>query len=66
MQLFVQLLSARTVVVDVDDPSCYTLGDLKAALEVRSGVPTHLQHLTLGGRHLSEDSQLLDHYHVAG
>lgn len=66
MQVFVKLLSSRTVAVDVSDPCCYTIGDLKVALEARSGVPARLQHLTVGGHSLSENSATLTESCVTG
>lgn len=54
MQVFVRLVSSRTVCVDVQEPDVFTVAQLKDALEALDGVPAGLQRLACGGRHLRD------------
>lgn len=54
-QIFVRSVDGKTISIDIADPSCHRIADLKAELERRTGVSTDLQRLTFGLHPLSDD-----------
>lgn len=60
MQIFLRVLACQTAVVDVDDPSTFTVEEVKRVVEQRHGIPCGDQRLSAGGRPLMDHRSLAD------
>jgi len=61
MRIFIKTLTGKTIILDVKHTE--TVGEVKAKLKEREGIPPSMQRLIFGGEQLSDESTLSD-YHI--
>lgn len=61
MQIFVNYLAQKTIAIDVEGTD--TIVHLKGKIQLREGVPVHIQRLIFNGRQL-EDERTVEDYNI--
>jgi ubiquitin C len=63
MQVFVKTMTSSITTVQLDDPTTFTVQQIKQFVEAKNNIPQNKQRLIFAGKEL-EDHQTLDYYNI--